>query len=85
MKALSASAERVQAALEACGLEGKVVELPQSTRTAVDAASALECEVAQIAKSLIFKGKNTGDPVLVIASGINRVKEALVAEAIEAG
>ena len=71
---LSASAQKVQDALVALGFGTRqVVELPGSTRTAVDAATAIGCTVAQIAKSLIFKGHDSGDPVLVIASGTNRV------------
>ncbi|MBP9817333.1 YbaK/EbsC family protein [Candidatus Shapirobacteria bacterium] len=44
------------------------------TRTAQEAATQIGCKVAQIAKSLIFKDE-TGQPVLVIASGVNRVDE----------
>jgi prolyl-tRNA editing enzyme YbaK/EbsC (Cys-tRNA(Pro) deacylase) len=58
----------------------EVVELPQSTRTAKDAAAAVGCEVAQIAKSLVFRGERTGTPLLVIASGVNRVDTAKLAE-----
>jgi prolyl-tRNA editing enzyme YbaK/EbsC (Cys-tRNA(Pro) deacylase) len=53
----------------------EVVELPDSTRTAFDAAQAIGCTVAQIAKSLIFRGKESGKPLLVIVSGVNRVNE----------
>ena len=76
---LSRSAARVQAALAAAGVEARVVELPASTRTAAEAANAVGCQVAQIAKSLIFRGATSGNPILVIASGTNRVNEALVA------
>lgn len=72
---LSPSAQKVQNALAAQGLSLEVVELPGSTRTAVEAAQAIGCEVAQIVKSLIFKGKRSERPILVIASGINRVNE----------
>jgi prolyl-tRNA editing enzyme YbaK/EbsC (Cys-tRNA(Pro) deacylase) len=78
---LSRSAARVQAALAASGIEAKVVELPASTRTAAEAAAAVGCEIAQIAKSLVFRGLTSGEPLLVIASGANRVNEALVGEA----
>lgn len=54
------------------GFEVKV--FAQSTRTAQEAAQALGCDVAQIAKSLIFRTKS-GNPLLVITSGINRVNE----------
>ena len=78
---LSRSAQRVQDALAALGFEmGQVVELPASTRTAAEAAAAIGCTVAQIAKSLVFRGVQSGEPVLVIASGANRVNEARVAE-----
>lgn len=76
---LSNSAQRVQAALAAHGLGLTVVELPQSTRTAAEAAAAVGCTVGQIAKSLIFRAAESGRPVLVIASGSNRVDERAVA------
>jgi prolyl-tRNA editing enzyme YbaK/EbsC (Cys-tRNA(Pro) deacylase) len=76
---LSRSASRVQAALDAAGVEARVAELPASTRTAVEAARAVGCEVAQIAKSLIFRGRDSGAPILVIASGTNRVNEQRIA------
>ena len=64
-----------------------VVEFDESTKTAADAAVAVGCEVAQIAKSIIFKAPETGRAVLVITSGINRVDEkkirALLGERIE--
>jgi prolyl-tRNA editing enzyme YbaK/EbsC (Cys-tRNA(Pro) deacylase) len=67
------NALRVQAALKARGLSITVVELEKSTRTSRDAAEAIGTTVAQIAKSLVFEA---GDrPVLVIASGTNRVSE----------
>lgn len=79
---LSASAQKVQLALQHLGLELQVVELPGSTRTAVEAAQAIGCQVGQIAKSLIFKTKGTESPVLVIASGSNLVDENLIAERV---
>ena len=72
---LSASAQRVQESLQTLGLTLNVVELPASTRTANDAARAIGCKVEHIAKSLVFRGKNTDSPILVIASGTNRVDE----------
>ena len=87
MTVLSPSAQKVQNALNAIGLTLQVVELPASTRTAAEAAAAIGCTVAQIAKSLVFKTKETHRPVLVIASGTNRVNEkavgALIGEPIE--
>ncbi len=75
MQELSPSARKVQQALEALGMHLEVVELPGSTRTAVEAAQAVGCQVGQIVKSLIFKTKRTGRPLLVVASGQNRVDE----------
>ena len=70
---LSASARRVQDFLDTRGVTLTVMEMPASTRTAKDAADAVGCEVAQIVKSLVFRGLDTGRPVLVLASGANRV------------
>ncbi|HKJ27081.1 MAG TPA: YbaK/EbsC family protein [Anaerolineales bacterium] len=70
---LSDSAKRVQEFLTAKGFSFEVRELPGSTRTAQEAADSIGCAVAQIAKSLVFKEKASGRPVLVIASGVNRV------------
>jgi prolyl-tRNA editing enzyme YbaK/EbsC (Cys-tRNA(Pro) deacylase) len=78
-KATAPSALKVQAVL---GPGYEVLEFDASTRTAADAAAAIGCTVAQIAKSLVFKGATSGKPVLVIASGINRVDEAAVARVI---
>lgn len=74
-KPLSSSAGKVQAALQELGFTLQVVELPGSTRTAVDAAQAVGCQVGQIVKSLIFKAKRSERPILVVASGANRVDE----------
>ena len=74
-KPLSASAQKVQDALSARGMTLQVIELPGSTRTAQEAAQAIGCGVGQIVKSLVFKGKRSAKPVLVIASGSNRVDE----------
>jgi prolyl-tRNA editing enzyme YbaK/EbsC (Cys-tRNA(Pro) deacylase) len=63
----------VQEFLKDRGFDAEVRELPGSTRTARDAAESIGCTVAQIAKSLVFREETTGDPVLVIASGSNRV------------
>jgi Cys-tRNA(Pro) deacylase len=84
---LSSSAKRVQDALAAHGLDCRVKELAESTRTAVDAANAVGCDVAQIVKSLVFRGKASGEAVFVLASGANRIDEkalaAVVGEKIE--
>ncbi len=72
---LSESAQKVQDALDRHGVSCEVVELPGSTRTAQEAAQAVGCRVEQIAKSLVFQCKTTKRPVLVVASGANRVNE----------
>lgn len=76
---LSPSAQRVQDALFARGFDLKVLEFIESTRTSAEAAERVGVTLGQIAKSLIFKGKRSGDAVLVIASGSNRVSEKKVA------
>lgn len=70
---LAKSAVSVQEALDKLKLECKVIELPSSTRTAIDAASSIGCDIGQIVKSLIFRTKKTRKPVLVLASGPNQV------------
>jgi prolyl-tRNA editing enzyme YbaK/EbsC (Cys-tRNA(Pro) deacylase) len=77
---LSASAQRVQDALDSFGVTLQVVELPASTRSAIEAAQAVGCQVEQIAKSLVFKAQDSDRPVLVIASGPNRVSEGRLGE-----
>ncbi|NLW22575.1 MAG: YbaK/EbsC family protein [Tissierellia bacterium] len=79
---LKKSAAKVQAALDELGYELNILEFPASTRTAQEAANAIGCTVGQIAKSLIFKGKESQKPILIIASGANRVNERLVKEYI---
>ncbi|MCZ8376929.1 MAG: YbaK/EbsC family protein [Beijerinckiaceae bacterium] len=73
--ATNPTALRVQAVL---GPDYAVLEFEASTRTAADAAAAVGCTVAQIAKSLVFRAAS-GGAVLVVASGPNRVSEAKVA------
>ncbi len=85
---LNANAQKVQDALNALGFgKWQVIELSDSTRTSAEAAAAIGCTVAQIAKTLVFKGKTSGSPILIIASGVNRVNTQriadLVGEAIE--
>jgi len=75
---LTRSAARVQAALAAAGLEVKVREMPVTTRSAQEAAAAIGCSVAEIAKTVVFKRVNSGRPVLVVASGVNRVDPAML-------
>jgi prolyl-tRNA editing enzyme YbaK/EbsC (Cys-tRNA(Pro) deacylase) len=53
------------------GLEVKVQRLAASTRTVKDAAEAVGCQVAEIAKSIVFVAD--GDPVVCVASGRHRI------------
>jgi prolyl-tRNA editing enzyme YbaK/EbsC (Cys-tRNA(Pro) deacylase) len=79
MSASSPSVERVRAALQQLGIASEVHELPASTRTAQDAANALGCEVAQIAKSIVFRGAQSNRPILVVACGAGQIAPAKVA------
>lgn len=79
-QALSPNALKVQEALKSQGLRCPIVELRETTRSAVDAALALGCRVEQIVKSLVFKTKKTYRPILVVASGANRVNVKTLAK-----
>lgn len=83
--ALPPAAQRVQDALAALGHAGRVRVMPASTRTSAEAAAAVGCTVAEIAKSIIFRAKQSQRAVLVMASGINRVDEKKVAALIGEG
>jgi prolyl-tRNA editing enzyme YbaK/EbsC (Cys-tRNA(Pro) deacylase) len=72
----------VRAVLARLGRETEVRTFGESTRTAADAAAAIGCTVGQIAKSLVFRAVGSNRPVLVIASGANRVDEKLLAAAV---
>ena len=74
------AAQRVQDLLAAAGASGQVRELSDSARTSAEAAAALGVDVAQIAKSLVFR---VGDGVvLVVASGADRVDTAALSAAL---
>ena len=77
---LSGSAQRFQEILRQRGFAHQVVELPASTRTAKEAAQAVGCQLGQIVKSLVFKGLHSQTPLLVLASGPNRVDERRLSE-----
>lgn len=79
---ISPSARKVQEALNKHGVSCQVVEMPQSTRTAEDAARAVGCQVGQIVKSLIFQGKQSHQALMVATSGANRVNEKKIAALI---
>jgi prolyl-tRNA editing enzyme YbaK/EbsC (Cys-tRNA(Pro) deacylase) len=82
-KAEASAARSVQNVL---GPDYEVVEFDESTGTSAEAAAAIGCAVAQIAKSIVFRSRG-GSPVLVVASGVNRVDEkkvgALIGEKID--
>jgi prolyl-tRNA editing enzyme YbaK/EbsC (Cys-tRNA(Pro) deacylase) len=77
---LSLSAQKVQDTLSSLGFDYIVVEHAGSTRTAQEAAERAGCELGQIVKSLIFKGRTSGKPILVLTSGANRVDEKRISE-----
>jgi len=65
--------------LKSNNLDFKVHDFDEFTHTAIQAATALNCDVSQIAKSLIFKSASS-KPILVIASGSNRVDTSKIAK-----
>jgi prolyl-tRNA editing enzyme YbaK/EbsC (Cys-tRNA(Pro) deacylase) len=83
--ALPPSAQRVQDELKRRGSLASVRLLETSTRTAAEAAEAVGCDIGQIAKSIVFRGAESGAPILVITSGLNRVDEAALAGRIGEG
>ncbi len=80
MSTLSPSAQKIQDLLFSLGYNYTVIEHAESTRTAQEAADRAGCELGQIVKSLIFQGKTSGKPILVLTSGANRVDEKLISE-----
>jgi prolyl-tRNA editing enzyme YbaK/EbsC (Cys-tRNA(Pro) deacylase) len=82
MAEVRTSAERVRQALAGLGLMPDIKEFSATTRTSAEAAAAIGCTVAQIAKSVVFRAVGLNRAVLVIASGVNRVDEQLVATAL---
>ena len=81
---LHPSAQRVQDTLRRLGFANEVVQLPQSARSAGDAAAAIGCAVGQIVKSLVFKTVDGARGVVVLTSGANRVDEAALAALVGA-
>jgi prolyl-tRNA editing enzyme YbaK/EbsC (Cys-tRNA(Pro) deacylase) len=78
---LPPAAMRVRALLLAAGHSGSIKRLSETGRTAADAAAAIGCSVGEIAKSIVFRAAS-GRPVLVVASGSNRVDEKKIAAAL---
>ena len=75
---LRPAAARVRKILADMGLVAEVIEFAETTRSSAEAAARIGCAVGQIAKSLIFRAKTSNRPVLVIASGVNRVDEKAI-------
>ena len=74
------SVQRVKNALESLNIPSIVKELPDSTRTAREAAEAVGCQVGQIVKSLVFRGVESQRGFLILTSGSNQVNEKIVSE-----
>ena len=73
------TALRIAQLLREAGIDTRVVEFEQPTRTSAEAAAAIGCAVGEIAKSVVFRGKTSGQAIVVVASGENRVSETKVA------
>ena len=84
LESLPDAARRVAMLVRERGHDKAVVMLPQTGKTSAEAAAGLGCSVAQIAKSILFRRREDDAPVLVVASGVNRVDEAKVAQQVGA-
>jgi prolyl-tRNA editing enzyme YbaK/EbsC (Cys-tRNA(Pro) deacylase) len=78
---VTSSVDRVRAALLAAGHPDTIASFPEGTKTVVDAAAAIGCSVAQIAKSIVLRSGQ--QPILVIASGVNRISFAKIKTALD--
>lgn len=76
------AALRIQQLLVDAGIESNVFEFEQPTRTSAEAAAAIGCAVAEIAKSVVFRTRESGQAVIVVASGDNRVSEDKVSKLV---
>ena len=81
--ALHPTAVRTAQLLRDAGIEAQVVEFEQPTRTSAEAATAIGCSIAEIAKSIVFRGRTSGLAVVVVAIGDNRVGEAKVSVLVD--
>ncbi len=81
-ESLPARSRIVHDHLVAAGVETQVVVLPDSARTAVEAAAAVGCDVGAIANSLVLTADDA--PVLVMTSGAHRVDFAVLAQSLGA-
>ena len=73
---MSKSLKRVIAALDAAGVKTDVMEMGPLTKTAQQAADAADCEIDQIAKSVIFLGEDSGQAILFLTAGGHQVDPA---------
>ncbi len=76
------TALRTAQLLRDAGVDARVVEFEAPTRTSAEAAAAIGCTVAEIAKSIVFRGAVSGQAIVVVASGDNRVSEAKVSACV---
>jgi len=76
------SVARVAAVLSGAGSTARIMVTDEAAHSAAEAARVLACDVAQIAKSIIFRSKDSDRVVLVVTSGANRVNEKRVVEEI---
>ena len=79
---MSKSVKRVARAASELGYPVEITQMGETTRTAEDAARACNCDVSQIVKSLIFRGRDTGDLILLLISGANQANLDLAAKVI---
>ncbi|MEJ5273306.1 MAG: YbaK/EbsC family protein, partial [Spirochaetota bacterium] len=61
--------EKIQKEILKLKIDTNVIVFDKTTKTAKDAATALNCDVAQIVKSIVFKGKYSQKPILILVSG----------------
>ena len=80
MEPTNPSAQKIQNILRQLGSDYKVIEFTESTRTAQEAADRVGCQLGQIVKSLIFKGRSSNKGILVLTSGLNRVDENKISQ-----
>lgn len=73
------SSRKVVDALVVAGVDTRVIEFAESTRTAGEAAAAVGTTEGRIVKSLVFTAGDDGEPVLALVSGDNRLDTAKLA------
>ena len=82
-ESLPPSPRKVYDAARALGLDIAVYVMAKSTRTAEEAAAACGCQVGQIVKSLVFRGRPSGRPLLFLVAVDNRLYETRAAELVD--